>query len=160
MEIPRNFSPGHMSTHPEHGRYSADGPGQREGSADRRDVDPAEGFAVLVVEDEPDTLEAVAELLEGEDVKVLRARHGREALDLLEDGARPSLILLDLRMPVMDGWELCRRLASDSRFAQIPVAIVTASASVDAPARARDAGLFVKPVNYARLLALVERLRS
>ena len=149
-----------MSTLPEHRRSSGDGPGPRRTSAEGRDLGPETGFVVLVVEDEPDTLEAVAELLEAEDVEVLRARHGREALDLLEDGARPSLILLDLRMPVMDGWELCRRLASDPRFAEIPVAIVTASASVDAPARARDAGLFVKPVNYARLLALVERLRS
>ena len=149
-----------MTTQPEHGRYSSDGPGRGRGPADRRAADPGEGFLVLVVEDEPDTLEAVAELLEAEDVAVLRARHGREALDLLEDGARPALILLDLRMPVMDGWEFCRRLASDLRFAQIPVAIVTASASVEAPPRARDAGLFVKPVNYARLLALVDRLRS
>lgn len=149
-----------MSFRPASNRASPGGPGRREGSADRGDLADVDGFFVLVVEDEPDTLEAVAELLEGEDVAVLRARHGREALDLLENGARPSLILLDLRMPVMDGWELCRRLASDPRFAQIPVAIVTASASVDAPAPARDAGLFVKPVNYARLLALVERLRT
>ncbi len=133
------------------------GPGPRGESADRRND---RSSVVLVVEDEPDTLEAVAELLEAEGVDVLRARHGREALDQLEGGARPSLILLDLRMPVMDGWEFCRRLSADPRLSQIPVAIVTASASVDVPARTRDAGIFVKPVNYDRLLALVERYRN
>jgi CheY-like chemotaxis protein len=149
-----------MNTRPEYSRPFPGQPNPDGGSAGRRDLDREGALVVLVVEDEPDTLEAVAELLEDEDVNVLRARHGREALDLLEEGARPSLILLDLRMPVMDGWEFCRRIAADPRLAQIPVAIVTASASVDAPARARDAGIFVKPVNYARLLALVERLRS
>ncbi len=148
-----------MSMYPVN-RHPPVGPGPGGGSADRHDPDREEDFVVLVVEDEADTLEAVAELLEGEDVAVWRARNGREALDLLEEGARPALILLDLRMPVMDGWEFCRRLAADPRLAQIPVAIVTASASVDAPARGRDAGVFVKPVNYTRLLALVERLRS
>jgi len=149
-----------MRTHPEQGRHSADGTGSRGDFGQGPRLGRERGFTVLVVEDEPDTLEAVAELLEGENVAVLRARHGLEALDLLEKGARPSLILLDLRMPVMDGWEFCRRLGADSRLAEIPVAIVTASASVDAPLRLRDAGFFVKPVNYVRLLALVERLRN
>jgi two-component system chemotaxis response regulator CheY len=149
-----------MSARPEHSRHSAGGPGPGRGPADRDGLDREDDFVILVVEDEPDTLEAVSELLEGEDVSVLRARHGREALDLLEEGARPALILLDLRMPVMDGWEFCRQQGADPRFAEIPVAIVTASASIAVPVRARDAGLFVKPVNYARLLALVERLRN
>jgi len=157
MQTTLTARPEPMSANPEH---DSGGPDSGEESAGRGGRDGHDVFVVLVVEDEPDTLEAVSELLEGENVAVLRARHGREALDLLEQGARPSLILLDLRMPVMDGWEFCRRLAADPRLAQIPVAIVTASASVDAPARERDAGLFVKPVNYSRLLALVERLRN
>jgi CheY-like chemotaxis protein len=143
----------------ENTRFSGKGSARADGFGDTPD-EPDPAFYVLVVEDEPATLEAVAELLEAEKVGVLRAQNGREAFDLLEGGARPALILLDLRMPVMDGWEFCRRIAAEPELARIPVAIVSASASVAAPARAHDAGMFVKPVDYSRLLALVERYRS
>jgi CheY-like chemotaxis protein len=68
------------------------------------------------------------ELIEQEGVTALGARHGQEAIDLLRSGQRPSLILLDLKMPVMDGWAFCEALGADERFASIPVAILTASA--------------------------------
>jgi CheY-like chemotaxis protein len=61
-------------------------------------------------------------------------------------------------MPTMDGWEFCRRLAEEEDLADIPVAVVTASASVErVPDRQNDAGFFVKPVNYRRLLEVVRR---
>jgi CheY-like chemotaxis protein len=113
---------------------------------------------VLIVEDEPDTLEAVVELLEGEGVTTQQARHGLEALELLRSGCRPSLILLDLKMPVMDGPEFLQKLALERDLRDIPVAVVSASASLTGlPARVNDAGLFTKPVNFLRLLTLVRR---
>lgn len=111
---------------------------------------------VLVVEDEPDALEAVIELLEDEGHKTLKARHGAEALDLLREGWRPALILLDLKMLVMDGVEFLQRIGSDPDLADIPVAIVTASpSSAGVLPRRNDAGLFRKPVDYERLLKVV-----
>jgi CheY-like chemotaxis protein len=111
-----------------------------------------------VVDDEPETVDAVVELIEGEGYATLRAENGRDALRLLHEGARPALILLDLKMPTMDGWEFCRRLGEEEDLAEIPVAVVTASASVErVPERHSDAGFFVKPVNYRRLLEVVRR---
>jgi two-component system, chemotaxis family, chemotaxis protein CheY len=113
---------------------------------------------VLVVEDDDATLEAVAELLEGEGVSVCKARNGREALELLQQGSAPGLIIVDLMMPVMDGWELCRRIAADEGLAGIPIAIVTAAAAIDRmPVRRNDAGFFTKPVDYRQLLEVVRR---
>jgi two-component system, chemotaxis family, chemotaxis protein CheY len=111
---------------------------------------------VMIVEDEPDALEAMSELLSDEGFKTLQARHGQEALDLLNAGWRPALILLDIKMPVMDGNDFLRALLSDPKLAEIPVAIMTASAGADrTPSRKRDAGFFRKPVDYERLLQTI-----
>jgi CheY-like chemotaxis protein len=117
-----------------------------------------ESPCVLIVEDEPDTLDAVAELLEGEGLRARKARHGEEALALLRAGLRPALILLDVKMPVMDGAEFLRRIGADGKLSGIPIAILTASAGVDGlPPRERDAGFFAKPVNFDLLLRVVRQ---
>ena len=114
---------------------------------------------VLVVEDERDALDSIVELLEGEGYHAVGAHNGREALDTLAAGLRPRLILLDLKMPVMDGWDFCDALLLDADLADIPVAIVTASASMSRlPLRRRDAGFFVKPINFDRLLRTVKQV--
>ena len=124
---------------------------------DRARASDTEG-CVMVVEDEADAREAMVELIEGEGFPAVGAVHGQAALDLLKSGTRPSLILLDLKMPVMDGWGFCEALAADERIASIPVAILTASAVYDSlPQRRNGAGLFTKPVDFQRLLALVRR---
>jgi CheY-like chemotaxis protein len=126
----------------------------------RRETEDGPGLdcRVLVVEDDEATLEAVAELLEGEGVSVCKARNGREALERLRQGAVPGLMIVDLMMPVMDGWELCRRIAADEGLAGIPIAIVTAAAAIGRmPVRRNDAGFFTKPVNYRHLLEVVRR---
>jgi CheY-like chemotaxis protein len=100
----------------------------------------------------------MVELIAGEGFAAVGAVHGQEALDMLRSGTRPALILLDLKMPVMDGWGFCEALAADERLASIPVAILTASAIYDSlPHRRNGAGLFTKPVDFQRLLALVRR---
>jgi CheY-like chemotaxis protein len=114
---------------------------------------------ILVVEDEVDAREAVVELLEHEGYAAEGVENGARALELLRSGRRFALILLDLRMPVMDGWAFCEALAADERFASTPVAIVTANAGHDRlPPRASDAGFFVKPIQFDRLLKLAARL--
>jgi two-component system response regulator MprA len=116
---------------------------------------PPSDICVLVVEDEADAREAIVELLELEGYTAWGVENGARALELLRDGPHVSLILLDLRMPVMDGWAFCEALAADERYAHTPVAIVTANATLERlPTRARDAGFFVKPIQVERLLSL------
>jgi CheY-like chemotaxis protein len=138
--------------------------GGGESRAPRRDQPAGEDAApaercVLVVEDESDALDSIVELLEGEGYRAVGAHNGQEALDALRSGLHPRLILLDLKMPVMDGWDFCAVLAGDRDFAEIPIAIVTASASLPTlPVRRRDAGFFVKPINFERLLRTVRQI--
>ena len=127
-------------------------------AAARNSENPSSDCRVLLVEDDPATLDAVTEILEAEGVRACRARHGQEALDLLRGGSSPALIIIDLMMPVMDGWEFCRQIAADEALADIPIAIVTAAAAIDRmPVRRNDAGFFRKPVDYRRLLEVVKR---
>lgn len=92
---------------------------------------------VLVVEDDKAIREATIELLALEGFKALGASNGREALDTLEGMADkpPCLILLDLMMPVMDGWDFLAVQRASAPLAEIPVCVVTA---VTDPVRAPD----------------------
>ena len=83
---------------------------------------------VLVVDDDPDILDALSEILEVEGYDVQRARNGREALQRLEQ-AMPDLVLLDLMMPVMDGWAFAR---SRARGARPPIIVLSADRNVSA----------------------------
>ncbi|WP_242345360.1 response regulator [Anaeromyxobacter terrae] len=83
---------------------------------------------VMVVDDDEDWRELVVHFLEGVGFEVLEARDGHEALARLRSGARtPDLVLTDLEMPVMTGWELRRELLRDPVLARVPV-IVASSA--------------------------------
>lgn len=113
-----------------------------------------EKATVLVVEDDPDALEALGDLLESHGYSVLTARHGAEALDLLGRSALPRLIVLDLLMPTMDGWEFRRRQKNDPRIAHIPVVVVSASSAAK-PIEADT--ILRKPVDIDRLLETIAR---
>jgi DNA-binding response OmpR family regulator len=107
---------------------------------------------VLVVDDDPDILDALAEILEVEGYDVQRARNGREALQRLEQGL-PDLVLLDLMMPVMDGWEFARSLAPGARP---PIIVLSADRNVSVKAREIGAlGWLAKPFELSELLAAV-----
>ncbi len=112
---------------------------------------------ILVVEDDADVREALAEALEGEGHEVLVVAHGEEALSLLESGAAPDVIVLDLMMPVMSGPELCARLKRDPEHAQIPVVVLSA-ASEPTLAQARAEAALSKPVHLAELVQTLERV--
>lgn len=87
---------------------------------------------VLIVEDDEDILSSLVEFLEYEGCMALQARNGKEALDLLSQAeVLPSLIFLDLMMPVMDGAEFRDRQTKDPRISQIPVILVSADHRAD-----------------------------
>ncbi len=112
---------------------------------------------ILVVDDDPDILDALSEILEGEGYRVRRARNGREALERLEP-VPPQLILLDLMMPVMDGWEFANRLRQEAHDAsEVPIIVLSADRNVGAKARELGAvGHLSKPFELGELLQLLD----
>ena len=112
---------------------------------------------VLIVEDDELAREALAAFLQAEGYPVLEAANGLEALDRLQRDA-VGAILLDLMMPVMDGWQFRAAQLRDAMLASIPVMVITADAS--AQARASSLGVqeyMTKPIQFARLLDFVGR---
>lgn len=114
---------------------------------------------VLIVEDDADLRELLSVILEAEGLSVESAANGAEALERMGD-RRPSLILLDMRMPVMDGWQFCREI--DRRGgARPPIVVVTAA--TDPAKRAEEVhadGWLAKPFDRDALLGLVRRFTS
>jgi CheY-like chemotaxis protein len=114
---------------------------------------------ILLVEDDPDIRETLTEILHGECYTVLTAGHGREGLSvLLSLPELPDVILLDLRMPVMDGRELRRCLRSHPEWHRIPVVIYSGTPDF-CPSDDLEplAGHLVKPVEIPVLLAILRR---
>jgi CheY-like chemotaxis protein len=109
------------------------------------------GKRILVVEDDALTRGAIKMLLEWEDYRVDCAADGEEALGLLRRGEKPSLILLDVRMPVCDGWGFRAEQRADPDLAHIPVVVISGedASSLDAAAHIR------KPFEPAQLLEQV-----
>ena len=117
---------------------------------------PVSACAVMVVDDDPSILEIVTEVLHSEGYPVHAAAHGGEALDAVER-VRPNVILLDMRMPVVDGWQFVRLLRE--RGWEVPVVVMTAAQ--DAPRWAREVGaaaVLPKPFDITTLLSVVEQL--
>jgi two-component system chemotaxis response regulator CheY len=115
------------------------------------------GPCILVVDDDYDVRQGIAEVLEDEGYLPALASNGAEALQLLREGLRPSLILLDLMMPVMDGETFCRRWRSDGP-ADIPIVIISADAAAKEKSRGCGAAaLLRKPVQLQTLLETAER---
>ena len=112
---------------------------------------------ILVVDDDPDILEALSEILEAEGFEIRRARNGKEALERLEPDP-PKLILLDLMMPVMDGWEFAQRLRQRPHLANIPIIVLSADRNVGSKALDIGAvGHLAKPFELNDLLDMVRR---
>lgn len=114
---------------------------------------------VLLIEDDFAIRETVADVLESEGFAVTCAANGAEALSRLGDGSRrPAVILLDLMMPVMDGWSFRTAQRSDPRFASIPVVVVSTGAGAEGTLPSLDpAGFLPKPFDLDRLLEVVGR---
>lgn len=109
---------------------------------------------ILIVEDDEDLREMMAQLLALEGFKAETAANGREALAYLAQGDRPDVILLDLMMPVMDGWEFRRHQVTDPALAAVPVVVLSALEPVRAGAL-EGVAFLKKPLDFDRLLDLV-----
>jgi CheY-like chemotaxis protein len=111
---------------------------------------------VMVVEDDEGIQAALGQALIEEGYDVVCASHGRQALDLLRSGPLPSLILLDLMMPVMDGRAFLEVRARDPQLADIPVVIITADTRATHDASSLDAqAILAKPLSLQTLLESV-----
>jgi CheY-like chemotaxis protein len=111
---------------------------------------------VLIVEDDADLREMMAQLLTLEGFRAETVANGRDALEYLRRGDRPEVILLDLMMPVMDGWEFRRRQRADPAVADVPVVVLSALDATRA-VDLQEAAFLKKPLDFDRLLQLVRR---
>ena len=120
--------------------------------------DEADHGTVLVVDDDTSILDTVTAILAGEGYDVVSASSGQEALDAVAR-KRPLLILLDMRMPVMDGWAVARALRGQG--ISVPIIVMTAAESAQRWADEVGAeGYLAKPFGLDELLATVERFRG
>jgi CheY-like chemotaxis protein len=117
-------------------------------------------FSVLVVEDDADIRDSLAEVLDEDGFAVLTASNGREAFEVLQSAsAKPSVILLDMMMPVMDGWEFRKAQRNDPELASIPVAVFSARPNIEAAARSVEAAAyFRKPLSIDHLIDTLDSL--
>jgi CheY-like chemotaxis protein len=111
---------------------------------------------VLVVDDDSAVRTALKELFETEGYDVAVAANGRAALNQLRLGVRPCVVLLDLMMPVMDGWQFRTEQLRDAALREIPVVVMTASRLTGDDAL-NGAEILQKPVALAQILEAVER---
>lgn len=119
------------------------------------------GNNILVVEDCADTRSAMRTLLEAEGYHVACAADGREALTYLHTSAHPAVILLDLNMPVMSGWEFLRRRQAIPDLARITVLLISAEANLSHTATSYEiAAHFSKPVDFPSLLEAIRHLSA
>lgn len=114
---------------------------------------------ILVVDDEPDVLEMVVRALEADGFQTISAFDGLSALDLAES-EQPDLVLLDIMMPMMSGYEVIEQLKANPQTQRIPVVCLTSAESLSARARSRKAGaagMIMKPFAPSEL---VQELRK
>jgi len=120
---------------------------------------PPSDAAVLIVDDDPEIREVMAAILAGIGYRTTTAANGREALARLRSAPDhpPGLLLIDLQMPVMSGWELCAALKADPQLASIPVVLLSAAADLEEEATSLGtAGCIKKPVDADALVQVIE----
>ena len=119
-----------------------------------------QSFSVLVVDDDAATRDSLAEVLEEDGFAVLTASNGREAFEVLRSAStKPSVILLDMIMPVMDGWEFTKEQRNDPELASIPVAVFSVHPNIEAAARfVEAAAYFRKPLPLDDLIDTLDSL--
>ena len=113
----------------------------------------------MVVEDDADCLEAVCDVLQDDGYTVVRATNGREALAALEQPPAPALILLDLMLPELDGWQFLEARKRNPALLEVPVVLLSGERDVKGhAARHGLAGGLGKPVGLDELLEMVHRV--
>ena len=114
---------------------------------------------ILVVDDNADNVEILRAFLESRGFTIAEARDGREALGKMEE-VRPDLVLLDVMMPGMDGWEVCRVIKQHPQLGDTKVVMVTAKGGYEDKMeglRSRADDYVVKPVDFKELMEKVTR---
>jgi len=127
---------------------------QPHGPADGDREEVASARFVLIVDDDPDLLDVTSFVIENEGMAVETARNGQEALARLGTGRLPALVLLDLMMPVMNGWEFLAEVAKDPQLLEVPVVVLTAGEHTEIPGAL---AVLSKPMDLKELLRVVER---
>ena len=112
---------------------------------------------ILLIDDDPDIRDALGECLRDEGYEVYPAEHGRAALDLLEHGLRPGVILLDLMMPVMNGFEFLEALHARPECQHVRVLILSANQGYQAADFVGVFQMLRKPVRVEHLCRELER---
>ena len=119
-----------------------------------------ENLEILIVEDSRTQAEQLKYILEDHDFHVVATRNGREALDALRQ-RKPTLVITDITMPEIDGYELCRRIRADEQLAELPVILLTALADPEDVFKGLECGadnFITKPYEQAHLLARIQYL--
>lgn len=114
--------------------------------------------SVMIVDDDPADLDLFRELFQGQVGRTFLFSSGRAALNAL-DRVEPDVILLDIRMPDMDGFEVCRRIQCDERLREIPVIFIGALPEMETRLRAFTAGAVdyvMKPVSLETMMARIK----
>ncbi|MCW8824861.1 MAG: response regulator [Gammaproteobacteria bacterium] len=115
------------------------------------------GKTLLIIDDEPNNLQVAAEFLENQGVETMMAKDGEDGIDKARRGS-PDLILLDIMMPGIDGYETCHRLKSDELTREIPVIFLTGLSELEHKLKAFAVGgvdYLTKPIQEPELLARV-----
>lgn len=108
---------------------------------------------ILIIDDDEAIRLTLQLVLEKENYTVFTAENGQEGLEMLSEIPRPCLILLDLMMPIMDGWEFLNVKQNDSSFSKIPVVII--SAFSDQAKKMKVDGFLKKPIDLKELLQII-----
>jgi len=112
---------------------------------------------ILIVDDVPENLQVLGTILETKNYEIALASNGQQALDLIDD-IQPDLILLDIMMPELDGFEVCRKLKNSETTKKIPIIFLTAKTDTDDIVKGFELGAadyVTKPFNASELLARV-----
>ena len=112
---------------------------------------------ILVIDDEISIVEMLCAFLEEEGWQVTTASNGQEGLERLAS-VRPAVVVSDVMMPVLDGWELCRRMQADPRYQSIPLVLMSAVRTAPRLAGCRYAALVRKPFELDEMLQTITRL--
>ena len=118
-------------------------------------MDKLRDKVVLIVDDEESNLFALSSYLDGLNMKIISTKNGEEAIRFLQENKKPDIILLDMMMPVMDGYEVLNVLKQNNSFKQIPVIAVTARAMKGDKEKCMEAGAWdyiTKPLNIKLLI--------
>ncbi len=116
------------------------------------------GKKILIVDDDRRNSFVLATILENKDMEVVAAYHGQEALSILDELPDIDLVLMDIMMPVMDGYKAMQKIREQSRFHQLPIIAITAKAMKEDKAKCLEAGAndyLSKPVDTDKLLSLM-----